>query len=73
MFQKSYKKNTDTILLSKYILNCSHSKEFFIQKAIGWALREYSKTNPTWVVDFVGNNKLAPLSKREALRLMEHR
>jgi 3-methyladenine DNA glycosylase AlkD len=68
MFQKSYKKNTDTVLLSKYILNCNHSKEFFIQKAIGWALREYSKTNPAWVIDFVANNQLAPLSKREALK-----
>ena len=70
MFQKNYKKNTDTVLLSKYILNCNHSKEFFIQKAIGWALREYSKTNPVWVMDFVANNELAPLSKREALRLI---
>ncbi|MFY7964113.1 MAG: DNA alkylation repair protein [Chitinophagaceae bacterium] len=70
MFQKSYKKQTDTILLSKYILNCNHSKEFFIQKAIGWALREYSKTNPAWVSDFVANNELAPLSKREATRII---
>lgn len=70
MFQKSYKKHTDMILLSKYILNCNHSKEFFIQKAIGWALREYGKTNPEWVLDFVANNQLAPLSKREATRII---
>ena len=70
MFQKTCKKNTDTDLLSKYILNCNNSKEFFIQKAIGWALREYSKTNPAWVTEFVANNQLAPLSKREALRIM---
>lgn len=68
MFQKSYKKNTDTELLSKYILNCNHSKEFFIQKAIGWALREYGKTNSEWVINFVAKNQLAPLSKREALK-----
>lgn len=68
MFQKAYKKNTDTALLSKYILNCKHSKEFFIQKAIGWALREYSKTDPKWVKTFVKQNKLAPLSEREALK-----
>lgn len=68
MFQKAFKKETDTELLRKYILNCSNSKEFFIQKAIGWALREYSKTNPQWVKDFVANNALAPLSKREALK-----
>ncbi len=68
MFQKAYKKNTDTALLSKYILNCKHSKEFFIQKAIGWALREYSKTDPKWVKTFVKQNKLAALSEREALK-----
>jgi 3-methyladenine DNA glycosylase AlkD len=68
MFQKASKKNTDTILLSRYILNCAHSKEFFIQKAIGWALREYSKTDPVWVKKFVKENKLAALSEREALK-----
>ena len=70
MFQKTYKLNTNKELLAKYIINCSHSKEFFVQKAIGWALREYSKTNPYWVKDFVNNHSLAPLSKREALRLI---
>lgn len=68
MFQKAFKKETDTKLLTKYILNCAGSNEFFIQKAIGWALREYSKTNPAWVKDFVAKNKLAQLSKREALK-----
>jgi 3-methyladenine DNA glycosylase AlkD len=68
LFQKAYKKNTDTALLSSYILNCKDSKEFFIRKAIGWALREYSKTNPEWVTNFVANNKLSPLSEKEALK-----
>ena len=68
MFQKAYKRETDTALLSKYILHSKHSKEFFIQKAIGWALREYSKTDPKWVKAFVKQNKLAPLSEREALK-----
>jgi 3-methyladenine DNA glycosylase AlkD len=68
MFQKAFKKNTDTPLLSKYILHCASSKEFFIQKAIGWALREYGKTNPAWVKKFVKENQLAPLSVREALK-----
>lgn len=68
LFQKAAKKNTDTKLLSTYILNLSGSKEFFIQKAIGWALREYSKTNPDWVLKFVQSYELAPLSKREALK-----
>jgi 3-methyladenine DNA glycosylase AlkD len=68
MFQKAYKKNTDTELLSKYILHCKDSKEFFIRKAIGWALREYSKTNASWVKKFVKENKLNALSEREALK-----
>jgi 3-methyladenine DNA glycosylase AlkD len=68
MFQKAFKKNTDTVLLSKYILHCKDSKEFFIRKAIGWALREYSKTDPEWVKQFVKQNKLHPLSEREALK-----
>lgn len=68
MFQKRYKKETDTILLSQYILHLRHSKEFFVQKAIGWALREYSKTNARWVKTFITENKLAPLSEREALK-----
>jgi 3-methyladenine DNA glycosylase AlkD len=70
LFQKQAKNNTDTRLLSAYILRLSNSKEFFIQKAIGWALREYSKTDPDWVRRFVAKNKLAPLSKREALKRM---
>lgn len=68
IFQNAYKKDTDTILLSKYILHCAGSKEFFVQKAIGWALREYSKTDAKWVKNFVKKNKLAPLSAREALK-----
>jgi 3-methyladenine DNA glycosylase AlkD len=68
MFQKAYKNHTDTSLLSKYILHCKDSQEFFIRKAIGWALREYGKTDPAWVKQFVKNNKLSPLSEREALK-----
>lgn len=68
LFQLKYKKDTDTILLAKYILALAASKEFFVQKAIGWALREYSKTNSSWVQDFVKQNKLAALSEREALK-----
>ena len=70
LFQLKYKNATDLELLSKYINQLSYSKEFFIQKAIGWELREYSKTNPKWVVDFVENNSLAALSKKEALKVI---
>ncbi|MFN8266178.1 MAG: DNA alkylation repair protein [Chitinophagaceae bacterium] len=68
LFQLKYKKETDTKLLSDYIIKLASSKEFFVQKAIGWALREYAKTDPSWVHQFVKENKLAPLSKREALK-----
>ncbi|OYW77818.1 MAG: hypothetical protein B7Z27_07885 [Sphingobacteriia bacterium 32-37-4] len=68
LFQRSYKKNTHTQLLAEYILQHQSSKQFFIQKAIGWALREYGKTNPEWVLNFIAENKIAPLSKREAIK-----
>jgi 3-methyladenine DNA glycosylase AlkD len=71
MFQKAYREKTDTKLLTEYILHCAGSKEFFIQKAIGWSLREYAKTNPEWVLTFVKKNQLPALSKREALKHVE--
>jgi 3-methyladenine DNA glycosylase AlkD len=71
LFQLKYKKDMDTDLLSRYIDHLSSSKEFFIQKAIGWCLREYSKTEPAWVKKFVATHSLAPLSKREALKRID--
>jgi 3-methyladenine DNA glycosylase AlkD len=68
MFQKSYKANTNKTLLEKYILQHTNSKEFFVQKAIGWSLREYAKVNATWVLQFVETNTLPNLSKKEALK-----
>jgi 3-methyladenine DNA glycosylase AlkD len=65
LFQLKYKGNTDPRLLSNYIMTLSGSKEFFIQKAIGWALREYSKTDPAWVRQFIKDHTLAALSVRE--------
>jgi len=47
-----------------------HSSEFFIQKAIGWALRDYSRFNPNGVKQYVESTSLKPLSQREALRLL---
>ncbi|MBD5451520.1 MAG: DNA alkylation repair protein, partial [Lachnospiraceae bacterium] len=43
------KDQMNTALLAKIIKNNLNSEEFFINKAIGWALRDYSKTNPKWV------------------------
>ncbi len=71
IFQLSYKEKTDTELMFGYIRRLAHSKEFFIQKGAGWALRQYSKTNPQAVVHFVETTQLAPLTKREALRLVK--
>ena len=68
IFQLAYKKDTDVAMLFDYALFKSASKEFFIQKAIGWALRQYAKTDPQVVKEFVEANELAPLSRREALK-----
>jgi 3-methyladenine DNA glycosylase AlkD len=70
LFQLKYKANTNQELLFRYINDLSGSKEFFIRKAIGWALREYSKTNPASVFEFANNNSLSPLSRREALKVI---
>lgn len=65
LFQLKYKQNTNEELLYHYIVQNADSKEFFIRKAIGWALREYSKTNPASVKQFIEGTRLAPLSVRE--------
>ena len=71
LFQLKYKNKIDTVLLSSTINSLLNSKEFFINKAIGWVLREYSRTNPNWVIEFVNNTELSTLSKKEALRLVK--
>lgn len=65
IFQLRYKENTDTSFLSKAILQNSQTGEFFIDKAIGWALREYSKTDRDWVKNFIESHYLSKLSIRE--------
>ncbi|MBK7147319.1 MAG: DNA alkylation repair protein [Bacteroidetes bacterium] len=66
LFQVNYKKVTNEKLLYSYIEELKHSNEFFIQKAIGWALREYAKTNKKSVANFIKSTTLKPLSVREA-------
>jgi 3-methyladenine DNA glycosylase AlkD len=68
IFQLKYKTETNLKLLTKAINSLKHKDEFFIQKAIGWSLREYSKTNPDWVIRFVEQNNIKSLAKREALK-----
>lgn len=65
LFQLKYKGDTDTELLKKNILRLKDTKEFFLNKAIGWMLREYSKTNPDWVREFIATTRLSNLSHRE--------
>lgn len=68
LFQLGYKTNTNEELLFKLCKINRTSNEFFIRKAIGWALREYGKTNPKSVIKFVNSTELKPLSKKEAIR-----
>lgn len=68
IFQLGYKAKTDFDLLISECEKHKHSTEFFIQKAIGWALREYSSINPNGVLEYVNNTNLKPLSKKEAIR-----
>lgn len=68
LFQLGYKQKTNFDLLKSECEKHKNSKEFFIQKAIGWALREYSKANPEAVRNFVTNTNLKPLSTKEALK-----
>jgi len=72
LFQLKYKDELDVEFLSYVINSLLGSKEFFINKAIGWILREHSKTNPKWVLEFVDNTTLNNLSRREALRLIKN-
>ena len=63
------KRVTDTALLADAIRPSIGSPEFFLRKGIGWALREYSKTDPGWVTAFIESHPgLSPLSRREALK-----
>ncbi|HHZ02249.1 MAG TPA: DNA alkylation repair protein [Tissierellia bacterium] len=70
IFQLKYKEKTDTEFLSKAIINNASTEEFFVNKAIGWALREYSKTNKSWVSDLIENNQLSKLSVREGSKYL---
>ena len=66
------KEETDTKLLEKILVNNLGQTEFFINKAIGWALRDYSKTNPDWVRDFIERHQaeMAALSIREGSKYL---
>lgn len=69
-FQIGLKNKTNTDVLEEVILSNFGTKQFFINKAIGWSLRDYARHNPGWVVDFVRKyeHEMHPLSVREALK-----
>lgn len=66
------KENTKTEVLEKILTNNFWSDEFFINKAIGWALRDFSKTNPVWVKNFLEkySSKMSSLSIKEASKYL---
>lgn len=68
IFQLGFGKETDKELLSEVIKRNSGNKEFFIQKGIGWALRQVSYTDAKFVIDFVNETEMSNLAKREALK-----
>ena len=71
IFQLGYKEKTLAERLFANVLRRADSKEFFVQKGAGWALREYAKVNPMVVQNFVEGHKLPALTAREALRIIK--
>ena len=69
LFQLTYRDKTNTALLTEYIEYTQLEEDFFIRKAIGWALRAHAYTDAKWVIKFVkAHPNLSPLTKREALK-----
>lgn len=68
LYQLKFKQQTDEKWLFGILKDNQADNEFFIQKAIGWALREYSKTNPDAVTSFINQQDIQGLAKREGLK-----
>lgn len=70
--QLTFKEKTQTVDLEQVLASNLADEEFFIQKAIGWSLREYSKTNPSWVADYLNRHEvdLSSLARREASKYL---
>ncbi|UJS28196.1 DNA alkylation repair protein [Macrococcoides canis] len=73
LHQLKFKQQMDTQLLEQMIEILKDESEFFIRKAIGWILREYSKTDADYVINFVNTHELSNLSTREALKWLNNR
>lgn len=70
IFQLKYKEKTDLEFLSNAIIKNADTLEFFKNKAIGWALRTYSRIDPDWVKNFLAKNQLSRLSIKEASKYL---
>ncbi len=68
LHQLKYRDELDTNILELTIERANGTKEFFLNKAIGWMLRQYGKFNPEYVKEYVASHTLHPLSVREALK-----
>lgn len=70
LHQLGWRLDTDQTRLFAYARQLAPESEFFIRKAIGWALRDYARWNPAAVTTFVGDNRvsLSALSVREAMK-----
>jgi 3-methyladenine DNA glycosylase AlkD len=66
--QLGAKDRTDTALLTEVVEVNAADPEFFVRKAIGWALRDFARTDPDWVRRFLAEHELSPLSRREAAK-----
>ena len=71
--QLTRKNKTNTVPLEQILVSNLGQTEFFITKAIGWSLRDYSKTDPDWVRGFLDRHRgdMAPLSIREASKYLQ--
>jgi len=70
IYQLKYKNEVDFERLKKYILSTKGTKEFFINKATGWSLRQYSRFNRDAVYDFIHSNDLHSLTRREGSKYL---
>jgi len=66
-------KTADRALLFNLCERLADHPDFFIRKAIGWSLRQYSKVFPEAVIDFVNSHKLSNLSRKEALKVINRK
>ena len=73
LFQLKLKERVNEETLFRYCETCKSDSEFFVQKAMGWALREYTKTNPKAVLQFLDDHAMPALTDREARKWLKSR